>query len=91
MTKVDIVAKISSRTGMNKKETAAMLETFFTIIKKSLETGEGIRVSGFGSFTVNQKEARRGRNPHTGEATTIEAHKTLTFKPSSVLRDAINR
>lgn len=90
MTKADIVAKISASTGLTKKDAAAMMATVFSIMKEQLETGEGIRISGFGTFTINQKQARRGRNPQTGEAITIQARRVIAFKPSSVLRDAIN-
>lgn len=90
MTKADIAEKIHTTTGLSKKDSSAMMESVFAIMKESLEAGETIKVSGFGIFEVKQKEARRGRNPQTGEAITIEAHKVVTFKPSSVLRSAIN-
>lgn len=67
-----------------------MMESVFTIMKESLEVGETIKVSGFGNFEVKQKDARRGRNPQTGEAITIEARKVLTFKSSTLLKQAIN-
>ncbi len=91
MTKADIAEKIHTNTGLSKKDSAAMMETVFSIMKESLEAGESIKVSGFGVFEPKQKNARRGRNPQTGEAITIEARKVLTFKPSSLLRDAINK
>ncbi|MGE3551066.1 MAG: integration host factor subunit alpha [Geobacter sp.] len=91
MTKADIVEKIHSTTGLSKKDSAAMMESVFTIMKESLEAGESIKVSGFGNFEVKQKDARRGRNPQTGEAITIEARKVLTFKPSTLLRQAVNK
>lgn len=91
MTKADIVEKIHTTTGLSKKDSAEMLESVFAIMKESLEAGESIRVSGFGNFEVKQKEARRGRNPQTGEAITIEARKVLTFKPSTLLRQAVNK
>lgn len=90
MTKTDLVEKIQASTGLPRKDAAAMLESVFSIMKESLEAGETIKISGFGSFVVSRKAARRGRNPQTGEAITIEARKVLTFKPGSVLRDAIN-
>lgn len=90
MTKADIAEKIQTTTGLSKKDSAAMMESVFAIMKESLEAGETFKISGFGSFVVNQKSARRGRNPQTGEAITIEARKVLTFKPSSVLNTAIN-
>lgn len=91
MTKADIIAKISTTSNLPKKEATALLETFIDILKTQLETGEGIRISGFGNFTVNQKTARRGRNPQTGEAITIKARRVISFKPSASLRDTLNK
>jgi integration host factor subunit alpha len=91
MTKKDIVEKIHTATGLSRKDSAAMMESVFAIMKESLETGETIKVSGFGNFEIKQKNARRGRNPQTGEAITIAARKVLTFKPSSLLSTANNR
>lgn len=62
----------------------------FEIIKGKLENGENVKISGFGSFTVRDKKARRGRNPQTGEEITIAARRVLSFKPSNVLRKHIN-
>lgn len=91
MTKADIIEKIHNTTGLPKKDSAEMIESVFSIMKESLEAGETIKISGFGNFEVKQKDARRGRNPQTGEVITIEARKVLTFKPSNLLRDAINK
>ncbi len=91
MTKAAIAEKIQTTTGLSKKDSAELMESVFAIMKDSLEAGETIKISGFGSFVVNQKNARRGRNPQTGEAITIEARKVLTFKPSTLLRNAINK
>lgn len=90
MTKADIVEMVQSRIGFSKKESADMVETVFSIMKDTLETGENLKISGFGSFVVKQKADRRGRNPQTGEAITIEARRRLTFKPSNVLRASLN-
>lgn len=91
MTKADIVERIHASTGMTQKESAEMVEAVFSIMKSTLETGETLKISGFGSFVVKQKNDRRGRNPQTGETITIEARRVLSFKPSTVLRDAINK
>jgi len=90
MTKVDLAEKIQTRTGLTKKDSAEMLETVLSIMKSTLESGENMKISGFGSFIVKQKADRRGRNPQTGETITIEARQILTFKPSVLLRQAIN-
>jgi integration host factor subunit alpha len=66
------------------------MEAFFGIIKATVESGENLKIHGFGNFEVKQKADRTGRNPQTGEAITISARRVLTFKPSAVLKDAIN-
>ena len=60
-------------------------------MKTTLESGETLKISGFGSFIVKQKADRRGCNPQIGETITIEARRILTFKPSEVLKDQINK
>ncbi len=90
MTKADIVEKVQAGTGLTKKESAEMVETVFSIMKSTLESGENLKISGFGSFIVKQKADRRGRNPQTGETLTIKARSILTFKPSTLLKQAIN-
>jgi integration host factor subunit alpha len=90
MTKADIVERIHQKIGFSKKESAEMVETVFSIIKNTLETGEKIKIAGFGNFVVKQKADRRGRNPQTGDTITIAARRILTFKPSQVLKNAIN-
>ena len=90
MTKADLAEKIHTNTGLSRKDSAAMMESVFELIKVSLEAGEDIKISGFGSFTVSQKAARRGRNPQTGEAITIAARRVLAFKPSTLLRQTVN-
>jgi len=90
MTKADLVDKIHANTGLTKDEAFAYLETILETIKKTLETAETVKITGFGSFVVNRKNSRRGRNPQTGEPITITARKVLTFKPSPVLKSTIN-
>ena len=60
------------------------------IIKETLENGENIKISGFGSFNIRDKRARRGRNPQTGEEITITPRRVLTFKSSDVFREQLN-
>ena len=90
MTKADIFEKVQENIGLTKRESAEMVEAVFGIMKSTLESGENLKISGFGSFIVKQKADRRGRNPQTGEAITIEARRILTFKPSNLLKHAIN-
>jgi integration host factor subunit alpha len=91
MTKADIAEKIQTTTGLSKKDSMNMLEAVFSIMKNTLEAGEKIKVAGFGNFEIKQKKDRIGRNPQTGESITIEARKILSFKPSALLRQAVNK
>lgn len=91
MTKADIVERIAEKIGCTKKEAIEYTEAVFALMKSTLETGEKLKIAGFGNFEVKQKSDRRGRNPQTGEAITIEARRILTFKPSNVLKAAINK
>jgi len=91
MTKADIVDKVCEQVGgFSKKEAADLVDQVFDTIKAVLESGEKIKISGFGNFVVREKKARIGRNPQTGEEITISARRVLTFKPSQVLKNALN-
>jgi integration host factor subunit alpha len=91
MTKSDIVEKVLAKRILPKREAADIVDTLLDIIKDTLEMGEHVKISGFGKFVVHQKHDRRGRNPQTGETITINARKILTFKPSTILKQEINR
>jgi integration host factor subunit alpha len=91
MTKADIVEKIYEKVGFSKKESAELVEAVFDIIKSTLESGDKIKIAGFGNFVVKEKADRRGRNPQTGQEITISARKILTFKPSQVLKISLNK
>jgi len=91
MTKADIVERIMNNTGFSKPESVEMFELLFSIMKDTLEGGEDILITGFGKFAVKQKKDRRGRNPQTGEDLILESRRVLKFKPSPLLRKAINQ
>ena len=90
MTKIDITESIREKLGIPQKDCARIVESLFDIIKDDLDKWNPVMVSGFGKWTVNAKKARKGRNPQTGKAMTIAARRVVTFKPSNVLRDAVN-
>ena len=91
MTKADIIEKVYENLGgFSKKESAEIVEMVFETIKGTLQRGEKIKISGFGNFVVRQKKERTGRNPQTGEEIKIAPRRVLTFKPSQVLKNAIN-
>jgi integration host factor subunit alpha len=91
MTKADIIEQIYEKVGFSKKESAEIVELVFDTMKETLERGEKIKISGFGNFVVRQKRPRIGRNPQTGEEIEITARKVLTFRPSQVLKAALNK
>jgi integration host factor subunit alpha len=91
MTKIDIIEAIYEKVGFSKKEVAKIVETIFDIMKEHLTREDKIKISGFGNFVVRNKRARRGRNPQTGDDIQITPRRILTFKPSQVLKAAINR
>lgn len=91
MTKADIVEAIYEKIGFSKKESAEIVEMVFDTMKGTLEKGEKIKISGFGNFVVRSKKPRIGRNPQTGEEIEISARKVLTFRPSQVLKSALNK
>ncbi len=90
MTKADIVQRVAEAVDCTRNEAYDLVESVFALMKDTLESGENLKVSGFGNFEVKQKADRRGRNPQTGEAITITARRVLTFKPSGILKQAVN-
>jgi integration host factor subunit alpha len=89
MTKADIVDKVYKEANFSKKEAADMIDLVFKVIKDTLAKGEKVKISGFGNFSIRDKETRTGRNPQTGQAMDISARRVLTFKPSPILKEDI--
>ena len=91
MTKAEIVDVVHEKVGgFSKKEAVEMVEPVFDTVKETLEKGEKIKISGFGNFVVRDKHSHAGRNPQTGQKITIGARRVLTFKPSQILKNALN-
>jgi integration host factor subunit alpha len=90
VTKADIVERLYERVGLPKQEVSDVVESVFELMKGKLEAGEKVKISGFGNFTVRTKQARRGRNPQTGETITLPGRRVLSFKASPLLKDAVN-
>jgi len=90
MTKIDIIESVYAKLGIPKQECVRIVESVFDIIKDELDKWNDVKISGFGKWTVKAKKKRKGRNPQTGEDLIIDARRVVTFKPSTVLRDAVN-
>lgn len=86
MTKADLVESVYEKVGFSKKESAEVVEAVFETIKRSLERGERVKISGFGKFEVRHKRPRRGRNPQTSDEIVITERNVLAFKPSQILK-----
>ena len=91
LTKLDMVESVSKQNGWPKAKSFEIVETLLEIIKKSLESGEDVLISGFGKVCVKKKKERRGRNPATGEDMMLAPRRIVTFKWSRQLKDKINK
>jgi integration host factor subunit alpha len=90
LTKEKLINRLQVQAGLSKQESRAVVERVLGIIKDTLSSGDDLLVSGFGKFSVRNKNARRGRNPQTKENLILRARKVVVFKTSGVLRHRIN-
>ena len=90
LTKSHIVDSIHNRLALSKNQSVRAVESTIEIMKKTLENGEDVMITGFGKFFVKEKRDRRGRNPQTGEDLMLGARRVVSFKCSGVLRKKIN-
>lgn len=86
LTKADIAEKLFEDLGLNKREAKEIVELFFEEIKRALESGEQVKISGFGKFELRDKSARPGRNPKTGEEIPITPRRVVTFRTGQKLK-----
>ncbi len=83
MTKADLARVVYDRHGgLSNKEASRVVDLILQFIKQRLREGERVQISGFGTFLVRDKKARKGRNPQTGEEMTILPRKSVVFRPS---------
>ncbi|MBA3335894.1 MAG: HU family DNA-binding protein [Pyrinomonadaceae bacterium] len=91
MTKANLVETVAKEADMTKKDAEQLVEIIFESIIGSLNKGEKIELRGFGSFRIRERDARKGRNPKTGEAVDIPAKRVAYFKPGKELKETINK
>lgn len=92
LTKADLVQQVYKHHDLlTKKEASEAVEAIIRISKDSLISGSDLLLSGFGRFNVKDKRPRKGRNPQTGQELTLEARRVITFRPSGMLRNKINK
>ena len=90
MNKTELVKTISNNIeGATQKDVCVVLDTFMDVVKDTLVNGDKIALTGFGTFEVAERAARKGRNPKTGEEILIPASKAPKFKAGKALKDAV--
>ena len=90
LTKAHIIDAVAESNGYTRKKSIETVETVLELIKRSLESGQDVLISGFGKFCVKEKAERKGRNPATGEDMILKPRRVATFKSSGKLRGKIN-
>ena len=90
ITKAHLADSIHNRLGLPKNQSIQTVESILEIIKRTLENGEDVLITGFGKFYVKEKKKRRGRNPATGEDLMLGSRRVVGFKCSGKLRDKMN-
>jgi len=90
LTKDKLITRLQTQVGLDKQESRQKVERLLGIMKDTLAQGEELLITGFGKFSVRQKNERKGRNPQTKESLVLAARKILVFKASGVLRERMN-
>jgi integration host factor subunit alpha len=91
LTKAQIVENLFAKGLFTKGESAQIIETLFELIKQALERGDDVLISGFGKFSVKEKQQRMGRNPQSGQPVVLPPRTVVTFKWSGTLKEKINQ
>jgi len=90
VTRADLCEAVYKMVGLSRTESAQLVELVIEEICASVERGEAVKLSSFGSFIVRSKSERVGRNPKTGEEVPISPRRVMVFKPSNVLKQKVN-
>ena len=88
--RADLAEAIYRQIGLSRNESSEIVATILDEISERLESGENVKISSFGSFSVRNKNERIGRNPKTGQEVPITPRRVLSFRPSHILRDRLN-
>ena len=89
LTRMDLSESVFREVGLSRNESADLVESVLEKISASLVSGEQVKISSFGTFSIRQKNARVGRNPKTGEEAPIPPRRVLTFRPSHLMKDRV--
>ncbi|MDD2510464.1 MAG: HU family DNA-binding protein [Syntrophomonas sp.] len=89
MNKTELVGQVATRTGLTKKDVEKAVNAFFNTVEGALKADDKVQLIGFGTFEVRARQARKGRNPQTGEEIDIPATKVPAFKAGKALKDVL--
>ena len=89
MNKADLIEQISKMTSATKADTERLLDAFVDTVSKNIKKKDGVKLVGFGTFSVSARKARVGRNPQTGEEIQIPARKVPVFRPGKELKESV--
>src|SRR5215212_12187870 len=91
ITKADLATLLHENLGVNKREAAEIVMSFFEEISAGLAEGDNVKLSGFGVFCLRNKNSRPGRNPKTGEMIPVSARRVVMFHPSHILKTLVHQ
>ncbi len=89
MNKTELIERIAEESRVPTSEAQKHFEAFERVVTEALKSGEEVRITGFGKFSVRERKAREGRNPQTGEKIKIAAQKVPAFSAGNVLKEAV--
>ena len=89
LTRMDLSESVFREVGLSRNESADLVESVLEKISASLVSGEQVKISSFGTFSIREKNARVGRNPKTGKEAPIPPRRVLTFRPSHLMKDRV--
>ena len=90
LTRMDLSEAVFREVGLSRNESAQLVERVLEHMSDALVSGEQVKISSFGTFSVREKSARVGRNPKTGEEVPINPRRVLTFRPSHLMKDRVS-
>lgn len=89
LTRMDLSESVFREVGLSRNESADLVESVLDSISDALVSGENVKISSFGTFSIRDKTERIGRNPKTGEEVPIRPRRVLTFRPSHLMKDRV--
>lgn len=89
LTRMDLSESVFREVGLSRNESADLVESVLDNISDALVSGENVKISSFGTFSIRDKTERIGRNPKTGEEVPIRPRRVLTFRPSHLMKDRV--